>query len=291
MKRSFILHPSSFIVLFPLFLSSFILHPSSFSYAGMPQPMVVYYGQAKDSFGWPYRSGADVILLSGTNDVARHSIDGSLSPGVNFMLQVPIDDGRDEVRYVGSAMRTGEVVSIVVRDMYGQMTIMESNAVPTIPASGEIVLVNVTAGEDTDGDGLSDDWERELIAWASNPAYTSIDDIHPGDDFDGDGQSNEDEYHSGTFAFLDYDYFYAEVFEKAANGRYFITFLTVPGKIYRIESAPIEAIDGGYDWSPCTYALTETGDWQEGPVEGAGDWISFYVPPPESNLVWRLEVE
>lgn len=253
--------------------------------------MVVYYGQAKDGFGWPYQDGADVILLSGTNEVARHDIDGSLTPGVNFMLQVPIDDGRDDDRYVGTAMRTGEVVSIVVRDSVGQKTIMESNAVPAIPAAGEIVLVNVTAGEDTDGDGLSDDWERELIAWLNDPAFSTIEDIHPGDDADGDGQANEDEYHAGTFAFLNYDFFYAEQFKPAANDRYYIEFLGIPGKVYRIEDAEIDVVAGGYDWAPCAYALTETGDWQDGPVEGAGDWIRFYVPVPDTDWVWRLVVE
>ncbi len=283
-RLAFLVHGSALIV----FLSSFMVPRSSLS--GMPQPMVVYYGQAKDAFGWPYRSGADVVLLSATNEVARHAIDGSLTPGVNFLLQVPIDDGRDSTRYIGTAMRTGETVAMVVRDSLGQKTIMESNAVPAVPAAGEIVLVNVTAGEDTDGDGLSDDWERELMAWLNDPAYGSLDDIHPDDDADGDGQSNGDEYHAGTFAFLDYDFFFAEMFRQTGNDRYYIEFLSTPGKVYRIEEAEIDVVEGGYDWASCAYALTETGGWQEGPVEGDGGWIRFYVSKPDTDQVWRLVV-
>ena len=78
--------------------------------------MVVYYGQAKDGFGWPYRRDADVILLHGTNEIARHTIVGSLAPGVNFALNVPLDDGRDATAYARNALRTGEVVSIIVQD-------------------------------------------------------------------------------------------------------------------------------------------------------------------------------
>ena len=274
-----------------LLLSSFGLLLSSFSFAGMPQPMVVYYGQAKDGYGWPYRSGADVVLLSDTNEIGLYSINGSLTPGVNFMLQVPMDDGRDTNRYVRNAVHTGEVVSIVIRDSYGQQTIMESNAVPAIPASGELVLVNVTAGTDSDGDGLPDAWEWELIRWADDPAYSTLADIRPGDDFDGDGQPNDDEYHAGTFAFLNYDFFYAEIFNKAVNGRWYIEVLSVPGKVYRLESAPIEVISGGYNWQSHAYARTLDGAWEEGPVEGTGDWITFFLPPPDTNRVWRLKVQ
>jgi len=34
--------------------------------AGLPQPMCIFYGQARDGYGLPYRADADVILLRGT---------------------------------------------------------------------------------------------------------------------------------------------------------------------------------------------------------------------------------
>jgi hypothetical protein len=56
--------------------------------AVLPQPMCIYYGQAKDEFGWPYSGShqGDVILRIGTNEITRHHVSGSLSPGVNFAL-------------------------------------------------------------------------------------------------------------------------------------------------------------------------------------------------------------
>jgi len=258
------------------------------AYAGLPQPMVIYYGQAKDGFGWPYTQDAEVFLLSGTNEYARCAINGSISPGVNFILYVPLDDGRDADRYVRNAAHTGEVVSIVVDDADGRKTIMESNAVPAVTQPGDIILVNVTAGTDTDGDGLPDEWEQEMINWGSDPAITSIWDIAGADDYDGDGQSNGDEYHAGTFAFLDYDYFFAERFDMLPNHRLKIEFLSVASKVYNVQFSTnlTEGI-----WEDSEYSRTETGALQTGPVEGDGDWFSFFVPVLEPGRAFRLTVE
>jgi hypothetical protein len=267
-------------------LAGFILQPSAF--AGLPQPMVVYYGQAKDGYGWPYTKDATVILLSGTNECTRHNIAGSLSPGVNFALYAPLDDSRDTNRYVRNAVRTGEVVSIVVQDRYGQKTILESNAVPAVTKPGDILLINVTAGTDSDGDGLPDEWEQEMLDWGSNPSVTSILDIARAGDYDGDGQSNGDEYGAGTFAFLDYDFFFAEQLESTTNGRLRIEWLSIPAKVYNVQCS--SNLPAGI-WEDCEYSLTETGALQTGPAEGNGDWFSFYVPVLERTRAFRLTVK
>ena len=81
--------------------------------AGLPQPMCVYYGQAQDGYGFPYTTNATVVLLHGTNEVASHSIRGSLSPGVNFALYVHIDDGSAAQAYSPRALRSGELVRLL----------------------------------------------------------------------------------------------------------------------------------------------------------------------------------
>ncbi len=277
---------------FRRFVAGFIALAAPLAMAGMPQPMITYYGQARDQFGWPYRNGATVIMRNGTNEVTRQAINGSLAPGVNFALHVPIDDGRSALPYDRTALSTGAVISIVVADSRGETVIMENAALPPLRNPGDIIRVNITAGVDADGDGIADDWELELIRWANDPAFRSIYDIHPHDDFDGDGISNIDEYRAGTFAFLDYDYFMAEYFEPAPNGRLRVEFLTVPGKAYSIQQA--DAATGGvgeFIWSAAPYALDAWGDWRTGPAEGTGGWVAFYVPATDDPLVWRLHVE
>lgn len=262
-----------------------MLPPAAF--AGMPQPMCVYYGQARDGYGLPYMQDADVILRHGTNEIARHKIHGSLSPGVNFALNVHLDDGKTAPSYSSRALHSGDLVSIIVSDRGSERTIMENQAVPAVGLPGELILRNVTAADDADGDGLSDTWESELIAW-SGGLLLGLTDVRGEDDFDGDGVSNGMEYLAGTFAFLNYDYFFIEQSALSPNRRLQLSFLSVPGKTYSVESATNLTQTG---WTPCEFALSDTALLQTKPAEGNGYWFSLYVPVAESPHYFRLGVK
>jgi hypothetical protein len=254
--------------------------------AGLPQPMCVYYGQARDGYGLPYTTNADVILLQGTNEVARHTIRGSLTPGVNFALYAHIDDGRTTVPYSRRAVRSGDLVNVVVRDSSGQRTIMEAQTVPPVGKPGELIAINATAGTDLDGDGIPDLWELELIAWSGGTLRT-IYDVRGEDDWDGDGMTNLQEYKAGTFAFLDYDYFMIEWCEPTPNLRLRLVFLSVPGMAYSVRSAvdlkqPV--------WDPWPFSITDDGVPGSLAAEGNGDWMSLYVPVQQPGRYYQLEV-
>ncbi len=248
--------------------------------------MYVYYGQALDGYGLPYRTNADVILYHETNEVARQAIRGSLTPGINFALYVHMDDGRSPVPYSRRALHVGDLVAVMVRDQEGLKTIMEQQAVPPVGQPGELMLINATAGTDLDRDGLPDRWEYELIAWSGGTLH-SLTDVRPQDDFDGDGMTNLEEYRAGTFAFLPYDCLYVEHYERTPNNRLRLTFLSVPGKAYSVACAT-NVVDTVWLRSP--FALSDTGPVQENPTEGTGDWLSLYVPIDASNWFFRLDV-
>lgn len=249
--------------------------------------MVTYCGQAIDGYGWPYQSDADVILRSETNELTRYSIDGQISPGINFMLYLNLDDNRTTNRYASGTVVTGMPINIIIRDTYGQKTIMESNAVPAISDPGTVTLINITAGTDSDGDGLPDLWEQELVDFSAG-AYTNITDVHPEDDFDGDGFSNGEEYYCGTFAFLDYDYFYIDRIGNQENGRFKVDFITVPGKTYQLQTCTNLIAES---WSTCPYSPTADGALTTDAAIGNGNRIYMYIPFSTGSHMMRVLVQ
>ncbi|MCP5526297.1 MAG: hypothetical protein H7A47_05760 [Verrucomicrobiales bacterium] len=271
----------------PLLAATGLLLLAVSALAGLPQPMCVYYGEARDGHGWPYTTNAHVVLLRGDQEIAAHTIQGSLSPGVNFALYAHLDDGRTREAYSPRAVRTGDLVSVVVRDAEGEKTIMEGSAVPAVGKPGEMVLIHVTAAEDADGDLLPDPWEQQLVDWSLG-GLLGIEEVHPWDDFDGDGQSNWEEYNAGTFAFLDYDLLFAERLQRTPNGRLRISFLSVPGKVY---GARYVTNPGLTRWTPAPLAVSDAADFQPAPIEGTGDWLSLYVPGVLAHAYFRPTVE
>ena len=273
-------HRFLLLVLTALFAGTFSIN----AYA-LPQAMCIYYGQANDKFGWPYLKDADVIMRSGTNEVARHHINGSISPGVNFALYVCLDDGSQNESYSDIALQPGDPVEIYIQDHEGIQTIIHTNTIPSPEYAGQVITIDVTAGTDSDHDGMSDAWEQEIVNASTNPAISSIEDVKPNDDYDGDGESNWDEYKSGNFAFLDYDYLFIEKQTRLAN-RLQLQLLSVPGKAYTIQSVATLTTN---NWQMCTFSTTVDGPLQTGLVEGDGSWLYFYVP--YTNRYMRISVK
>ncbi|HAB14935.1 MAG TPA: hypothetical protein PLX89_05980 [Verrucomicrobiota bacterium] len=255
-------------------------------WAGVPQPMCIFYGQAVDGYGLPYTTNATVILRRGSNEIARHVIRGSLTPGVNFVLYAHLDEGRTTNYYTTRAVRSGESVSIVVRDLEGEKLIME-RPVPPVSRPGTQISIHATAAEDEDGDGLPDPWERELITW-SGGQLNNLAEVRGEDDLDGDGQTNLQEYQAGTFPFFDRDLFFAEETTLTPNGNIRITFWSIAGKVYLAECV---ADPSQPEWNFCPWALSDTGPTQAAPVEGTGDWLSLYLPIETDFRLFRLVVK
>ena len=201
--------------------------------AGLPQPAFILYGQALNEYGWPYLEDAEVVLRVNGRECARHAVNGSLRPGVNFVLRVPLDHGSG-AGYSPSAARTGDIAKIVVVAEGVELAVMDPFPLPQVGGIGEIVALDVTAGQDLDGDGLPDAWEQALVDYDPSDDVNSIEDVDGADDFDGDGMSNLAEYRAGTFGELVYDYFFVEEFSVSGSERVELMCLSTPGKVYSV---------------------------------------------------------
>lgn len=253
--------------------------------AGIPRPMLMYYGQACDRYGQVYKSGADIFLLRGTQEVARTTIAGAIAPGVNFRLSVPYDsDPTDAANYVPYAVDAGDILTVWVTDSAGTRQV-ESCEVPPVGAPGEAVALRIIAGEDTDSDGMSDAWERANGLDPTDPTDASA-------DLDGDGQTNLAEYLSGTLPWLGSDRFGTSALTTTPSGMYALTFPTTYGKLYAVQTAPL-ALDenGGFAWTPCPFALEDATTPAQTRIQGTGSPVTIYLDMTALNGLWRLSIQ
>ena len=268
-----------------LALAATVLFTSTLSQAGIPRPMLLYYGQACDRYGQVYKSGADIFLLRGTQEVARTTIAGAIAPGVNFRLSVPYDsDPTDAANYVPYAVDAGDILTVWVTDSAGTRQV-ESCEVPPVGAPGEAVALRIIAGEDTDSDGMSDAWERANGLDPTDPSDASA-------DLDGDGQTNLAEYLSGTLPWLGSDRFGTSALTTTPSGMYALTFPTAYGKLYTVQTAPLELDEtGSFAWSPCPFALEDATAPTQTRIQGTGSPVTIYLDTTALNGLWRLSIQ
>jgi hypothetical protein len=103
-------------------------------------------------------------------------------------------------------------------------------------AASERTKMDLTLGEDSDGDGLPDAWERNILEAKNSDALRTLADVKPGDDVDRDGLTNLQEYLAGTYALDRLDGVNLEVVD-VGNGIARLRFLATSGHSYRIRSS------------------------------------------------------
>jgi hypothetical protein len=137
------------------------LHLCTTAKAYPPGPYHVLYGTVRDQYGSPITtSQAQVVLQtpSGTQFSAPVLPAANL-PGVNYVLKVPLDSGitpdlyQPRVQVPGASYKLAVVVGTVLN-----LPIEMTNYV-TLGKWAQNTRVDLTLGQDSNGDGIPDAWE------------------------------------------------------------------------------------------------------------------------------------
>jgi hypothetical protein len=193
------------------------------------------YGMVRDELGNPLNEGASIILESASGVKVFGVVSGLLEPGVNYRLAVPLDAGLTGEAYRPTALNPRAPFKIRVKiGARTYLPIEMSRNFSQLGEPGKRTLLNLTLGVDSDGDGIPDAWERNLIA--ATGGKRTLADINPGDDTDGDGLSNLQEYLAGTYAFDPEDGF-ALAIRSVNGGRSTLEFTAIRGRSYTIQAS------------------------------------------------------
>ncbi len=251
--------------------------------AGTPLPAQIVYGLVRDAYGFPYQDTGRILALKGTTECARCNFTGIQTDGLNYRLTLDMDSGGSP--YAPYAVQAGDRLTLAVEVGGGALPLTPTNQLIAGPA-GSAVLLNLCTGADADGDGLPDEWER-LLCEQSGGALGSIADVHPHDDFDGDGLTNEQEFRSGTFAFLPTDLLKVSGFESTSSGRLKLRFLTSVGMTYGLTAT--ESLSR-QEWFPMRFAQQEGDPLAYQQLIGNGAYQTVYIETAAKTLFLRLTV-
>ncbi len=217
-------------------------------------PHHIIEGVVRDGFGNPLTGGAARLVLETTTG---RQITAPLRPemgrGLNYLLTIPMDAGLTPEVYRPNALPPLVPFRLQVRigtTTYLPLEMQGSFAQLGQPA--QRTRLDLTLGEDTDGDGLPDAWERALIELLGGGRTLAA--IRPGDDLDGDGLTNLQEYLAGTYA---YDPAHGIVLEalQLQPGRAQLEFTVVRGRTYSLLAGSEVTT-----WAPVRFTVEGGGD-------------------------------
>jgi|TARA_B110000467_G_C18338030_1_gene500152 hypothetical protein len=210
-----------------------LMVPAAGAIAYPPAPHHTFQGMLRDEYGRPIpNEKVTVHFENSSGSVVTSKAGKIILPGVNYQIEVPMDAGTTRQLYKPFAMKTHMPFKISVKvgiRIYLPMEMIGN--INTIGQPGGITRLDLTLGEDSDGDGLPDAWERALLGNGR-----ALGDINPNDDTDGDGLTNLQEYISGNYAFDKEDGFRLDIVETSDAGVK-LEFLAITGRTYVVEQS------------------------------------------------------
>ena len=217
----------------PAWAVALLLLTACLARAFPPAPQHTFRGMVRDQMGDPILTTNAVVTLETITGVqVKTTVSPNLAPGMNYRLSIPMDSGLTSDNYKPTALRP--TVSFTIKVKIGTVSYLPlelHGSYASLGKPAQITTLDLTLGEDSDGDGLPDAWERALIAMLGGGL--TLADIKPGDDSDGDGMTNLQEYLAGTYAFDPADGFRLTPAGEQ-QGHPVLEFLAIRGRTYTL---------------------------------------------------------
>jgi hypothetical protein len=255
--------------------------------AGVPLPFITFYGMLVDEFGWPYQANVNVELSANGVKIYSKSITLAQGQDYNFLFRAPYDSGGAGGTYTTDAIAPGDKLTVKIVTTDTQTVLINTNIVAAFPP-GSVVNVNLSAGTDSVGDGLPDELRKWIYYNLGLDGPFDPTKIKANDDSDGDGVSNINEYRAGTDPANADDVLQLFIDNSDRPNVRQLTFYTVPGKAYKIQSSMITS--GTTTWSPVLFASSPGGAATNTQVIGTGHYLSVFIPASDSLSFYRISV-
>ena len=211
-----------------------------------PAPFHLLFGQLRDEYGTPINQvAADVVLETASGVKVKTRINPGIEVGANYRLEVPMDAGLQAAPYQPTALRP--FVPFQIKVQIGKVTYLPIETRGNYSAlgqPGQRTRLNLTLGEDKNGDGLPDTWQRLV--------NTDLSKVRPDADA-GNGLSYLDTYLAGIYAVDPAGGFNLNIL-GVTEGATQLEFLAVTGRTY--------ALVGSRDlkkWEPARFRIPAEG--------------------------------
>jgi len=275
-----------------VFLTAIVLAmPAWAELSSVPQAPVVTYGYIRNEYGTPMTRLQAAVLELVRDDArtgrvyASCDVAGMEMVGLNYRLSLEVDSA--------SGCRENAVVPDTVMFIRATVGGVNKTLAPAAtfatPQPGTVQRIDYTTGEDKDGDGMPDVWERWVLRMARRSATDSaVKAFMPGDDSDGDGMTNYQEYLAGTDPFVATDIVMIKSFEPIPGTRRAkVTFSTPCNRTLRIVTAQSLANPA---WVPMAASETPDGEFAFGTIKGDGYEKTYYISANANAMFVRLAV-
>ena len=216
------------LLLFVIRHSSFIIPVSAFPPA-LPHTL---YGMARDEYGNPLANNAVISLTTQGGITVSTKVVPGMSADANYKLIIPMDAGTSVDLYKSIALRSTVPFRIVVKIGTTQWLPIEmAGDYSLLGKPGQSTRIDLTLGEDTNGNGLPDAWERAMIA--ARGWHVSLAGLNANSSPGTNRVTLMQEYVAGTYGFEDANGLNLNIVRVEA-GVPLLEFMSVRGRNYSI---------------------------------------------------------